>query len=102
MSENRVERDGTRAVVFISGDLVASSVPELRSTMQALLADGVRNLSVDLASVTRIDSMGIGLLVGAYNSLARAGGVFGVTGASKDFRELFASLGLEERFRTQA
>ena len=41
-----------------SGDIVAATVAELRSSLRDLLANGVRHLEIDLTHVTMVDSAG--------------------------------------------
>lgn len=79
-------------------DIVASTAPELRAQMKAALADGARELAVDLAAVRMIDSTGIGLLVAAHNSLAKSGGALVIVNAQPDLLGLFKSLRLDQHF----
>lgn len=67
-----VTRENNRVVVRPAGDdIVAASIPELRSRMRGIVEEGVRELVVDLADVRMVDSSGIGLLISAYNSLRK-------------------------------
>jgi len=94
-----VTREDKRAVVRPSGDnMVAATIPELRSKMRGILDEGVRDLVVDLEGVSMVDSSGIGLLISAYNSLRKVGGRLAVIHASAELLELFQSMRMHQHF----
>jgi anti-sigma B factor antagonist len=94
-----VTREDNRAIVRPEGEgIVASSVPELRSTMRGIVEEGVRELVVDLIAVRMIDSCGIGLLISAYNSLRRVGGKLSLIHASADLLDLFHTMRMHQHF----
>lgn len=84
------------------GDLTASTVDGVRAKLKALLEGGARQVILDLAGVHMIDSMGIGLLIQAHNSLTRQGGALVVRHASPDLLDLFRSMRLDQRFTLEA
>ncbi len=93
-----VSREGEKAVIRLTGDITASNAPELRVMLKNLVAEGTRDLVIDLTSVRVVDSSGIGLLVAAHNSLSRLGGRFGVVQVSNDLVELFKAFRLDKHF----
>ncbi len=94
-----VTRDEDKAVVRPEGsDIVAATVPELRSRMRGILAEGVREMVVDLANVRMVDSCGIGLLISAHNSLRKAGGRLALIHASVELLELFRTMRMHQHF----
>jgi anti-anti-sigma factor len=94
-----IRRQGeTAAVVEIHGDVVASSVPELRPALRDLVRSGLRDLVVDLAYTAMIDSTGLGLLLSAFNSLSQVQGKFAVVNASDEVLELFRTLRIHQHF----
>jgi anti-anti-sigma factor len=93
--------EGTRAVLR-PGDLTSGTVEQAREKLKALLKGGAKDLTVDLAGVQMVDSMGIGLLIQANNSLAKAGGGLTVINASAELLDLFRSMRLDKRFTIQA
>lgn len=96
---NVITRENDRAVVQPSGDtIVAANIPELRTQMRDIVADGVRDLVIDLAGVQMVDSSGIGLLISAYNSLRKVGGQLALIHASADLLELFRSMRMHQHF----
>ncbi|HUO29584.1 MAG TPA: STAS domain-containing protein [Bryobacteraceae bacterium] len=94
-----VTREENKAVVRPAGDnIVAASVPEIRTQMRGILEQGVRELVVDLTGVQMVDSCGIGLLISAHNSLRKVGGHLAVIHASADILELFQTMRMHQHF----
>ena len=94
-----VTREDNKAVLRPGGDdIVAASIPELRSKMRAIVEEGVREVVVDLTGVHMVDSSGIGLLISAYNSLRKVGGRLAVIHASADLLELFQTMRMHQHF----
>jgi len=85
-------------VVRPAGDVVAASVPELRTAMRGAIKEGVQELVVDLANVQMVDSTGLGLLIAAHNSLRKAGGRLSVIHASEEIVDLFKTMRIHQHF----
>jgi anti-sigma B factor antagonist len=67
------EVDGV-AVVALDGRIVlGEETSALRDKLKGLVAEGKKNLLLNMGNVTMIDSSGLGALVAAYSS-AKAGG----------------------------
>jgi anti-anti-sigma factor len=84
--------------VRLAGDLVAASVPEIRSVLRTTLDNGTRDLVLDLSNTEMVDSSGLGLIIGTYNSLRKAGGRLAVINASRDLLQLFQTMRMHQRF----
>jgi anti-sigma B factor antagonist len=93
-----IRRSGDAATVAPHGDIVASSVPELRPAMRDLVRAGVRGVTVDLAETTMIDSTGVGLLLSAFNSLRSVQGTLAVVNASPEIVELLHTMRINQHF----
>ncbi len=98
MPDFEIRREGDCATVIPAGDVVASSVAELRPAMRELVSAGVREMIFDLANARMLDSMGLGLLLSAHNSLARGGGKFSVSGASEEVIALLRAMRVHQHF----
>ena len=97
MDKNTVSREGNRAKIELTSDLVASVVQDLRPQFKSLSDKGITELTIDLSQVSAIDSMGIGLLIAVYNSmLSRNGQVF-LTNASVEIKELLREMRIDKR-----
>jgi len=94
-----ITREDNRAVIRPAGaNIVAASIPELRSKMRGILQEGVRELVLDLTDVHMVDSSGIGLLIAAHNSLRNVGGRLSVIHASAEILELCQSMRMHQHF----
>ena len=70
-----VQEEITRIVtITITTRLDAFSAPEFRAQMQALFAQGVRHLVIDLSQTPFLDSAGIAVLVSALKQCRQRGG----------------------------
>ena len=98
MTEATVIQEANRVVVRPPGDVVAASVPALRTTMRGVVSNGARELVVDLANVAMVDSTGIGLLISAHNSLHKLGGRLAVIHASSEILDLFRTMRIHQHF----
>ena len=93
-----VQKEGQQAVLRPAVNIVASEIDVLRTEFKQLLAEGVMELIIDLSDVQMIDSMGLGVLISAHNSLKKAGGTLSVINASKELYNLFRSMRLTQHF----
>lgn len=94
-----VTREDTKAVIRPVGeDIVAARVPELRSKMRGAVAEGVREMVLDLVNVQMVDSTGIGLLIAAHNSLSKLGGRLAVINVSAEILDLFQTMRMHQHF----
>jgi anti-anti-sigma factor len=93
-----IRREGDSAIVAMHGDVVASVVPELRPQLGELVRSGQRNIVVDLAETTMVDSIGLGLLLAAFNSLRKVDGRLSVVNVSNEILDLFRTLRIHQHF----
>ena len=70
-----VRKAGDVAIVDLAGRItLGEGSGLLRTTIKDLVANGQKNILVNLKEVTYIDSAGLGELVGSYASVTHAGG----------------------------
>ncbi len=81
-------------VVGVTGELDTITAPRLATVLNALVADGYTNVTVDIGSVTFIGAAGLWALTDASTVLAEAGGSLRVRLASAHTRRIFAIVGL--------
>jgi anti-sigma B factor antagonist len=85
-------------VVFvISGELDLASAPRMKRTLTEAIAAGARQIVLDLAGVTFIDSTALGVLVGIQRNL-RDGARLAIAGAVPDVLNVFELTGLDATF----
>jgi anti-sigma B factor antagonist len=76
-------------VVDVSGRItLGEGCTQLRELIRAELGKGNKNLLLNLADVTYIDSSGIGELVSGYTGVARQGGALKLLNLTKKVHDL--------------
>lgn len=76
-----IARVGEYAVVALQGDVDLQNSPRVRKSLLQCLSEG-RNVLVDMAAVTYIDSSGVASLVEAFQTARKAGIRFALVGVS--------------------
>ncbi|AEV83005.1 anti-sigma factor [Actinoplanes sp. SE50] len=96
----RTSADGrTLHALLLAPELDVDVADELRDSLEKAVAGSpCRELALDLAEVTFIDSYALGALVGARNSAAAAGLTMVLTRPSPPVRQAIAVTGLAEVF----
>src|SRR5688572_16991364 len=87
-------------VLRIEGVLDAVTAPEIRPTIDGLVEEKRREVTVDLAALRLIDSSGIGALVSLYKRVRAYGGAVTVTGLKDQPLSIFKLLRLDRVFVT--
>ena len=85
--------------VRIKGRIVdGEPADQLKLTLAKLVHDGKLDIIFDLWEVTWFDSLGIGVLVGHYISVAGRGGKVMLLGANKKIRQIVEMVRVADRF----
>ena len=85
-------------VVTVAGDVDLHSAPVLRDTVTAAFGDADERVTVDLTATTFLDSMGLGVLLGAKKRLAEGGGELDLVVATPELRRVFEITMLDRVF----
>ena len=96
MSE--IVKQGDTATIKLGCDIVASMVDDFKNELKGLAAGEYSRLIVDLTGTKMIDSMGIGVLIAAYNSLKKGGAQLELVNVSDDISGLLKSMRLNQYF----
>ncbi|MGA7744273.1 MAG: STAS domain-containing protein [Polyangia bacterium] len=83
------------ATLRIEGELDAVSIPDVRPTIDALIAEHHPRIVVDLSRLRLIDSSGVGALVFLYKKAKEYGGVVTVQGLRDQPLSIFKLLRLD-------
>jgi anti-sigma B factor antagonist len=97
LEEERV--DGGRAVVTLGGEVDLHTAPELRERLGAAIDDGCREIVVDLTQVTFVDSMTLGVLLGALKRLRQQSGELKIVVSDPSLRRIFEITLLDNVFQ---
>ena len=77
------------ALLELHGQIDLHTAPELRDELVGVIEDGAVNVVVDLTSATFIDSMTLGVLLGAVKRLRPRGGRLRIVCADPSIRKIF-------------
>jgi anti-sigma B factor antagonist len=94
MTFARAVEDGA-TVLRIEGSLDAMTTPDLRSTLEELIAARTARIVVDLAALKLIDSSGVGAIVSLYKRMRAQGGQVAVRGLRDQPLAIFRLLRLD-------
>jgi len=92
------QRDGKNCELSLEGELVATTLDNVRNRVRELVADGVAFLTIDMSRSNAIDSAGIGFIAATHNSLEKNSGTLKLTGLSKDMYDFFVCLRMHTHF----
>ena len=88
----KVRQHGNVAIVDLNGKVtLGENTGILRDELRSLLAQGTRNILLNMAGVSYVDSAGLGELVGAYTTAANQGGsvkLVNLQGKMKDLMQI--------------
>jgi len=87
--------NGDETVLRVEGALDAVTAPELRPTLDALVAEGKRRVIVDLSALRLIDSSGVGAIVSLFKRVRANGGQVSVVGLRDQPLAIFRLLRLD-------
>ena len=88
-------RRGARIIVRLCGELDHHSASRVRGSLDLMLRDlTVREMQLDMAQVTFMDSAGLGVVLGRYKTLSARGGKLVVSGMRASIDRIFRMSGL--------
>src|SRR5436305_10129772 len=88
--------EGDRHTVVLGGELDLATAPELVGAVDALLAQGAREIVLDIRALTSIDSMGIRSILSVREMCDLHECEFAVTLAREPVPRVFKIAGLED------
>lgn len=83
---------------MVLGRLDAVTAPQLKARLKALVAEGHRQLVVDLVDVSFIDSSGLSALVSGFKAAREVGGTLKLAGLNEQTRMAFQLSRLDRVF----
>ncbi len=86
-------------VIPLEGEIDLHVSPRISVTLNAALKEQPRNLVVDLAKVSYIDSSGLAVLIEAMQNVEKYGGKFALAGLQENVKPIFEIARLDQVFR---
>ncbi len=99
MSEIITNADQT--IVKPGEDVVASMAETFKGELFSAVNSSQGNLVIDLDGVSMVDSVGIGVIIAAYNSLSQSNRQLKVINVAQDIYGLFSTMRLNRRFTVE-
>jgi anti-sigma B factor antagonist len=90
------ELDGWLVVMTLSGEVDAYVAPTLRDKVEAVLEGGAQWLLLDLTTVEYIDSVGLGIMVGAAKRATARGGDLAIVCSRANVLRVFEISGTKD------
>ena len=82
---------GNVTVLDLSGQITFTQGDQLfKDKIHSLVHQGQKNILVNMANVTHVDSAGLGELVGAYTTVTKAGGTMKLVNLTKRLTDLLS------------
>jgi anti-sigma B factor antagonist len=86
-------------VISLEGEIDLHVSPRIAATLTTAVKEKPRNLIVDLARVSYIDSSGLAVLIEAMQSVEKYGGKFALAGLQENVKPIFEIARLDQVFR---
>ena len=84
-------QSGSVTVLDLSGKItLGEDGTLLKDKLQSLLHQGKKNVLLNLAKVSYVDSAGLGALVSAYTTMTREGGTLKLANVTKKLQDLLS------------
>ncbi|ERP31796.1 STAS domain-containing protein [Chitinivibrio alkaliphilus] len=85
--------------IYITEDIVSSTVGNLHDEISDIIADGVEKIVLNMEAVDIIDSTGIGFIIKIQNSLKKNGGSLTLENVNSDIVRMFKVMRLDKHIR---
>ena len=99
MSE--IIKDGDKATIKPGVDVVASMAEDFKNELLSAINDSKEDFIIDLQGVEMVDSVGIGVIIAAHNTLNQSDRNLKVINVIKDVYGLFTTMRLNRRFTVE-
>ena len=77
------------AVIRVSGKMMGGPEnQEFHEHIKGLITDGISNIVADLSKVTLMNSMGLGVLMASFGTVARKGGALKLSGVTEKIKSI--------------
>ena len=99
MSE--ITKDGEKVTIRPGIDVVASMAEDFKNELLSAINDSKGDFYIDLGGVEMVDSVGIGIIIAAHNTLSQDSRELKVINVVNDVYGLFTTMRLNRRFTVE-
>lgn len=92
------EKVQTQLSITLDGEIDIYSAPDFKKNLYEAIADGRRDVVLDCSGLSYIDSMGLGILVGALKRVKEQGRNIVIKKPVSNVRKLLRITGLDKVF----
>jgi len=96
-----VIQEGNKTVIIPAMSIVASMAEDFKKELLSAIHTYDGNLVIDLAGVDMVDSVGLGVIIAAHNTLTQKGSTLEIINVSNDIYGLFSTMRLNRRFKIE-
>lgn len=89
-------------ILALEGDIDMHRSPEVKQTLEPLIAQKVPRILLDLSAVTYIDSSGLATMIETLQRIQGYGGKFAMFGLRESVRHVFEIARLDQIFKLYA
>ena len=82
-------------------DVVASMAEDFKTELLSVINDSSNEVVIDLTGVEMVDSVGIGVIIAAHNTLSQSQRKLKVINVTNDVLGLFTTMRLNRRFTVE-
>ena len=94
----KTRRENDRFFIQVTGRIDVYTASAVGEAIQSAVADGALHVTLDLSSVSIVDSSGLGTLVGNAQTLSSLGGSIALTGMRPRLKRVLEITGLSRYF----
>ncbi len=101
MHMSEIINQGDLTIVKPGMDVVASMAEDFKNELLGAIQESSGDVVIDLAGSEMVDSVGIGVIIAAHNTLNQSGRQLKVVNVNKDVYGLFTTMRLNRRFTVE-
>ncbi len=93
--------EGENTVIKPGTSVVASMAENFKQELLSAINNYKGNLIIDLTGVDMVDSVGLGVIIAAHNTVTQKGSALEIINVSNDIYGLFSTMRLNRRFKVE-
>ncbi len=98
---SKIVNHGDQTIIKPGMDVVASMAEDFKTELLSVINESIAEVVIDLEGVEMVDSVGIGVIIAAHNTLNQSDRKLKVVNVAKDVFGLFTTMRLNRRFTVE-